>query len=163
MELKALQADLSDLPFMHSLFISEVEDGHFTKELLEEEQQELVRANMESIIVQGVQRDNGMRAQAIIYEEDEQRVGFVILSELEPNKGGNEMYIMAVDKEFRGKGYGRKILDDIIQRIVPHANLFVRCKPDSTVMYQMLIKRGFQHFETDEEGTQFLAKQKASQ
>lgn len=163
MALRTLQADLSDLPFMHTLFISEVEDGHFTKELLEEEQQELSRANMESIIVRGIQRDNGMRAQAIIYEKDEQRVGFVIMSELEPDKGGNEMYILAVDKVFRGKGYGGEILDDIIQRIVPHANLFVRCKPNSTVMYQMLIKRGFKHFETDEEGTQYLAKQKASQ
>ena len=163
MPFKALQADLSDLEFMHSLFISEVEDGHFTEELLEEEQQILVRANLESVIVQGVQRDNGMRAQAIIYEDDEQRIGFVVMSELEPNKGGNEMYIMAVAKEYRGKGFGGKILDDVIQRIVPHANLFVRCKPDSKIMYQMLINRGFTKFETDDEGTQYLAKQKESQ
>ncbi len=163
MELKALQADLTDLPFMHSLFISEVEDGHFTKGLLKEEQQELSRANMESIIVHGIQRDNGLRAQAIIYEKNEQRVGFVIMSELEPGEGGNEMYVMAVDKKFRGKGFGSMILDDVIQRIVPHANLFVRCMPDSIVMYQMLIKRGFTQFETDEEGTQYLAKKKASQ
>lgn len=162
MTFKALQADLSDIDFIHEVFMQGVEAGHFPEELLEEEQQSLVRGNMESVITQGIQRDNGLRAQAIVYEDDEQRIGFVIMSELIPKMGGNEMYVIAVDKNYRGKGYGNKILDDIIQRWVSHSDLYVRCRPDSEVMYHMLTKRGFKHFHTDVEDINYLVKKKES-
>ncbi len=156
MALKLLQADLSDLEFICDLMLEETRAGHFAPRHMDPNAPELFRENLRSIITHGRHLDQNLRAQAIVVEEDGQRVGFVIMSEMFEGRGGNELAAIVVAKAFRGRGYGSRILDEVLGRWLPHAEVHVQCLPASETLYRMLLARGFEHFDTTDTGLRLL-------
>ena len=161
MALKLLQPDLSDIDFICELMLDAARHGHFNDEILKESYEQALRHDIEYLLAKGRRRDEDLRAQAIIIEDDGNRIGFAIMSEMYEGDGGNELYILAVAPEYRGRGYGAQILDELLDRWLPHAEVFAQCLPASETMYQMLLKRGFSHVKTTDDGTRLMRSGKA--
>ena len=98
---------------------------------------------------------SGLRVLPLIFFKQQSRVGMVMMSEISPGQGGNEIHLAFVTHKHRGKGYGSQMIDHILgQR--RDVEVYVRCAPVSQCMYEMLIRRGFQYEYTNEEGHRVL-------
>ena len=139
------QAVTSDAPFIQSLLLSGSRKGHFNPKLLE--RRDALRNEVESIIHQGRLHQSPLSAWAWIFRHGSLRVGMSILCEISHGVPGYELYALAVHKDFRGNGYGRIILDEMLYYYAG-ADLYARCLPASETLYQMLLRRHFEHLYT---------------
>jgi ribosomal protein S18 acetylase RimI-like enzyme len=88
-----------------------------------------------------------------VYEHEDKRIGFLLISEGPENKG-NELWMAAVDPEYRNQGHGKTMILNVLNQFKgKNLFLFARCSPKSEIMYQLLTKNGFKLFETGPEGT----------
>lgn len=117
--------------------------GHFLLVRDAARARQQVREIFTSIIRQGINCDNGLRAYVMVFEHQQKRVGFVTMSEINSSHGGNEIYTFLIDKQFRGRGYGQIMMSEIIKRIQPYADIYARCFDTSTTMIRLLLKNGF--------------------
>jgi GNAT superfamily N-acetyltransferase len=158
--LKLILPDATDLVFMRELLIDGAQHGHFSKKIVEEPN--YIDNTLASIVKSGRLFDRPLRAQAIIFEHNRQRVGFAVMAEVEANRGGNEIYIFAVDSKLRGQGYGRAMLNEILHRW-SLVDVFARCYPASEHMYQMLLKAGFHYLFDMKDGARVLRRLKVGE
>lgn len=139
--LDVFAADSSDLKWMSRLLIHASNKGHFIVENTRAGR-DFQKANLQSIIINGMRLDEPLRSQAMVFEDNQQKVGFVVMSEIYDGYG-NEIYMFIVDRDYRGKGYGRQMLDEIIRRWHPTSAIQARCHKQSGQMTSMLKKSGF--------------------
>jgi GNAT superfamily N-acetyltransferase len=139
---KVFIADHTDLDWMTRLYLHAASHGHFATQNTAEGYN-VVRKNIFSIVTAQKIVDLNLRAQALVFEKDKDKVGYVVMSEVEPGKGGNEIHLFVVDEKFRGKGYGRLILEEVIRRWHPLIDIYACCFPASQLMATMLTKAGF--------------------
>lgn len=151
--LHLIQPDASDISFMQQLLVQGAQRGHFSSRILEVPN--FINNTLMSLLRNGRLYDKPLRAQAIIFEHNKSRIGFAIIAEVETNQGGNELYAMAVDEPFRGRGYGRAMLNEILRRW-SGVTLYARCFPASQRMYEMLIKSGFEFLFDSKDGARVL-------
>lgn len=148
-------AQINDLTFIMNLIITEAKNGHFNSEILSSIGKINFQKDLSSILTNKT-RLNGITAYALIWEENGKPVGFIIMSGLEGNKG-NELWMVAVSIEYRNKGFGEKMILEILSNFKnKNLILMARCSRNSEVMYQILLKNGFQHHETSENNTRAL-------
>lgn len=139
--LNVFAADASDLQWIYRLLINASARGHFNI-VNTRSGREWQKQNIHSIVHNNRRIDADLQVQTLVFENDAGKVGFVIMSEVE--KGyGNEIYSFIVDKEFRGRGYGRYMLNEIIERWHSDVTIYARCFPPSLLMASMLRKSGF--------------------
>ena len=145
-------ANIGDLDFIYDLIMNGAKQGFFNRKF-----QQLPAAahglRLEiSLILESRIRPNGLKASGIIYQHKGQPIGFVLMSAGEKNKG-NELWMVAIHKDFQKKGYGKKMVQGVLDKFKGlNLMLFARCSPESEKMYQLLLKNGFAHVETSEEG-----------
>ena len=149
--LKVFAADESDLDWMFRLFVHAANKGHFVLQNNRESRAK-IRRNISSIISQHLMSDYNRRAQAMIFENDHGKVGYVVMSEIKAGRGGNEIHLFVVDQEMRGKGYGRFMLDEVIRRWHPAADIYARVFPLSKKMAIMLQNANFSNEGKNREG-----------
>jgi GNAT superfamily N-acetyltransferase len=140
--LKVFSADESDLDWMFRLFIHAANKGHFVLDN-NQDGRARVKRNISSIITHQLITDYNRRAQAMIFENELGKVGYAVMSEIKAGRGGNEIHLFVVDREMRGKGYGRFMLDEIIRRWHPAADIFARVFPSSKQMASLLRNTNF--------------------
>lgn len=162
MELKSTMhryANIDDLDFIYGLIIDSAKDGHFDRRLYTmPEAARGWRVELASIISER-KRINGLFASAIVYDVDEVPVGFVLMSAGEGNKG-NELWMAAIHPEHRGRGHGTRMIRGVLDQFKGrNLILLARCAPASETMYRILLKSGFQHAATGEEGYRGLTYQ----
>jgi RimJ/RimL family protein N-acetyltransferase len=139
--LNVFGADASDLQWMYRLLINASNKGHFKVDNTKEGR-EWAKHNLHSIVFNQRRLDENLQAQAMVFESEPGKVGYVVMSEVEEGYG-NEIYIFIVDKAFRGNGYGKAMLEEVIARWHPDSTIYARCHPASTVMADMLRKYHF--------------------
>lgn len=149
--LRVFAADESDLPWMYRLYIHAANKGHF---LVADKNSGLIdiRNNLKAIVLEKAVKDLGLRAQAMVFETEQARVGYVVMSEIRAGMGGNELLMFVVDKKMRGRGYGKYMLNEVVKRWHAAANIYARCFPASSIMSDMLKKANFSNIGKNNEG-----------
>lgn len=148
--LQVFSADLTDLQWMCELYFNAARNGHFAIDSLNPKVRKLAETNIRSIIEKQLMSGN-RRAQAMVFENNSERIGYAIVAELEAGKGGTELHIFIVDPKAQGKGFGQKMLSEIISRWHTITDIFMVCFPKSTTMKHMINKAGFVKIDEDDE------------
>lgn len=145
-------ASIANLDLIYELIMDGAKHGYFNREF-----QKLpaaangLRLELTSILENRL-RPNGLPAYGIVYEHEDRVIGFVLMSAGEGNIG-NELWMAAIHPDFREKGHGRKMVQGVLEQFKGRKlMLFARCAPESKRMYQLLLKNGFRHVATGDEG-----------
>ena len=80
-----------------------------------------------------------------------------MLSEILPGVG-TEILALAMDETFRGGGHGAALLDALLNGPLQDQPVYARCHPESQRLYEMLMRRGFDHRQDGEHGVRFLVR-----
>ncbi|MGI3744888.1 MAG: GNAT family N-acetyltransferase [Janthinobacterium lividum] len=151
-------AEVRDLEFIYKLILEGAANGHFANAFLTPQGSKGLKLNLVSILTHKRRLDSDMPAYGVIYHEDGKSVGFIINTSIYDSKG-TEIWMMAIHRSYRGSGCGSALLDEILRHMVGYNGLIMaRCHPSSNIMYNMLVKRGFEHKDTGKEGTRILVK-----
>jgi len=153
------QADESDVNFLLTEITLASAEGFFDPQLALPEHIMSLRKNIHSIITHGQRLDEPLRAQAMMLEVNGVRVGFAIVSEISSAEGGNELYVFCVARDHRGNGYGKFLLDNIIERW-SGVDFYCRCAAKANKMFRMLQNRQFEHLYTTDDGNRVLRRNK---
>jgi len=150
-------ATIADLKFIYDLIIDGSKNGHYDRRFSEmPEAANGLQVNLTSILTQKIRHD-GQIAYGIIYEYQNKPVGFVIMAAVKNNKG-NEIWMASIHPDFRKQGFGKKMITGIFDQFKgKNLILMARCAQESKVMYQMLLKNGFKHYDTGKEGYRVLS------
>ena len=154
-QLQLIRPDVSNIGFIHDLLVAGAHQGHFSARLLEKT--EFIHNTLSSLLNHGRLYGKPLRAAPVLFAHNNVLVGFAIMAEVEVNQGGNEVYAMAVAQAFRGRGYGRTILQEILQRW-SSVTLYARCFPASQQMYHMLVNSGFVFLYVRPDGSRVLCR-----
>jgi len=93
---------------------------------------------------------------SLIAQHGAEPIGHAILTEVQGTPG-IELYAMALDDRFRGRGWGSALLDLLITQFLPQNGMMTaRCYPRSVVMYELLVSRGFEYFMTLRSGLRVM-------
>lgn len=149
---KVFAADLSDLQWMCELYYQAARNGHFNVDYRKPNFRKMVESMLQSSIEHQIMPDK-RRAQSMVFEYNNERIGYAIVAEIDAGIGGTELHIMIVDPKFRDKGFGKLILNEIIHRWHSITDIHVVCYPRSSAMKHILSKYGFHLGEQDNEGT----------
>jgi len=158
LKLHTYRADLSDLAPICSEIIIAAEHGHFCLNPLQSNAIQWSHRNIYSVIEYG-HFENGLSAIPIVFEFKNQPIGYVIMSEVAPGSGGNEIHIFIVPRAYQNQGYGTHMLTNIMKERKT-VDVYARCAPASEQMFYMLQKRGFKYIEDNEEGFRILLRSK---
>jgi GNAT superfamily N-acetyltransferase len=159
--LKVFAADETDIDWMINLYLDGVQNGHFLLDMANQDYLKICQRNISSIVYIRQIIDFQLNAYAMIFEDNGTKVGYAVMSELNAGRGGNELHLFIVDKQYRHKGYGSLMLAEIIKRIQPVADLYVRCFPASSQMKSLLVKNGFRYSHTNNDSADVYILQKA--
>jgi RimJ/RimL family protein N-acetyltransferase len=89
------------------LIIEGAKAGSFEPNVLEESMRDYLNKDIESIIVHGRRTDENLEAYALIFQDKEKFVGFVIISDMPPQLPGLELYGYYLIRSYRGLGHGK--------------------------------------------------------
>lgn len=145
-------ARIDDLDFIYELIVEGAKDGYFDKRLYTMSAAASgLRVELTSILARK-QRANGLVAYAIIYEFENRPVGFILMAAGEGNKG-NELWMVAIHRKYRDRGHGTRMIQGLLDQFRgKNLVLSARRAPASESMYHILLKHGFKHVTTGEEG-----------
>ncbi|CAE1141657.1 GNAT family N-acetyltransferase [Serratia sp. Tan611] len=140
-----------DLPFISKLIFDAAKNNHFSRELRSPIRWFFFKRNLNSMVIKD--RDNGgFTTEVYIWEKLNLPIGFVILA-WDP-LGGWELRMAAISSEYRGKGYGREMLDNFLSKFMKDKEtLYARCYWESKVMLGYLKRRGFKQLSADKTST----------
>ncbi|MDH5446885.1 MAG: GNAT family N-acetyltransferase [Gammaproteobacteria bacterium] len=152
--LTAVYASDADYDFIRKEIILGARKKHFAFSVKDPEDMRFVEENIRSAIHHHC-FTSGLRVQPILFMKKQRRVGVVMMSEVSPGKGGNEIHMVFVGHKHRGKGYGSQMIDLILAERQDVA-VFARCTVASQCMYEMLERRGFEYQYTMKDGFRVL-------
>lgn len=150
-------ASLMDIDFITSQILAGARKGHFYPTLANNKT--LLRQIVQSIIQRGVQDAGGLFAEAMVGWHGNQRVGTTIITDTEKTDNSIELAVIIIKKEFQGQGFGRELLDALLQRWIAHKTIYARCFPVSEKLVQMLLQRGFIIVDVTDSGTRLLKRE----
>lgn len=159
--LKAALARVEDYHFMHKEIFLCARKKHFGFSIRNLSEVEFVQKNIRLAISQRC-FSNGLHVLPVIFMRQQSRVGMIMMSEMAPGQGGNEIHLAFVAHKHRGKGYGSHMLDYILKQR-EDVDVFARCAPVSQRMYDMLQRRGFEYQYTNGEGHRLLMRPKCQE
>jgi RimJ/RimL family protein N-acetyltransferase len=152
--LKVFAADSTDINWMVNLYLDGAKDGHFLLDMSDKNYLDICQRNINSIVLQKQIIDFRLQAYAMIFEDEENKIGYAVMSEIQSGIGGNELHLFIVDRDHRNKGYGNRMLSEIIKRIHPIADIYIRCFATSTAMKSLAQKNGFRYSHTNSENAE---------
>lgn len=145
-------ATLDDFQFIFMLVRAEATNGHF---FLDPASVASFRLELQSILASLVRKD-GTHAYSLIYEEDGEPIGFVIVSFNSVNKV-YELWVSAIWPRHRDKGKGKAMVAELLSHFKgKNIDLMARCLPASEAMFHVLICNGFRHVDTGQQGVRAL-------
>ncbi|HDJ1438109.1 TPA: GNAT family N-acetyltransferase [Serratia rubidaea] len=148
------RATKDDLPFISKLIIDGAQKKHFNRKVLTPMGRFLYKINLKSMVLKGCGYSQGYkrRMEAFIWNKNETPIGFVVIAQ-QPD----ELLLAAISPEYRGKGYGREMLDTfLIDYIARKRMVWARCYPASKIMKDYLLRRGFEIYNTSKSGDLIL-------
>jgi hypothetical protein len=134
-------ANQSDLGFMHSCILYGARKGHYAFNADNPEVVQRMKSETQEVISNGKLAD-GRHATASIFTLGNSRVGMVIICEAAPYAMASEIYALSVVKLYQHRGYGGRILDNVLEQHLYH-DVYSRCLPASAAMKKLLVGKGF--------------------
>lgn len=157
--IKITKAELDHRDKIVELILEGAKAGSFDPNILEESMRTCLEKDIESIIVNGRRTDDNLKACASAFQDKEKFVGFVIISDMPPQLPGRELYGYYLIPSYRGRGYGKQLLQKIMENVQAECrDFYVRCRPEATVMYHLVEKFGFTNIGATETGAHILHK-----
>ena len=145
-------ASLDDFQFIHTLVLAEANNGHY---FLDIDAVASFRLELKSILASRARQD-GTHAYSLIYEDDGEPIGFVIVSFNSVNEV-YELWISAIWPRHRDKGKGKAMVSELLSQFKgKNIDLMARCAPASEAMLHVLISNGFRHVDTGPRGVRAL-------
>ncbi|MGD8616312.1 MAG: GNAT family N-acetyltransferase [Gammaproteobacteria bacterium] len=154
-------AGSKDIDVIHRLLVSEARLRRFDQRLAQEPYSSALRKNLDHIRRKSRRLDQDLPAQLLIWEQDGAVAGFVVSSAMTPEKTGNEIWMFAVLPEFRGRGEGSRMKNELLAQLHPRVDVFARCPPGAKQYMQMLLRRGFLPQDSAERGMHIFKLPKA--
>lgn len=149
-------ATSQDIDVIHQLIVAEAAQGRFDRRLADEPYRASLRKNLNTIRKRGRRLDEEVSAQLLVWEDDEaEMAGCLINSAILPGLG-NELWVVAIVPEARGRGEGSRMLHEALACLHPHVDIFSRCAPEAQVLYQMNLRRGFLPLDVTEQGVRVM-------
>lgn len=88
--------------------------------------------------------DGWYRVTTRVLRVDGRFAGFIMIRHAAFGEKGSEIYMMAIEKEYRRQGLGELILRQVVaERPIGH-RIFAHCLPESVAMIGLVKKLGFQ-------------------
>ncbi len=144
-------ADPRTIDRIHSLLLQEAGQGHFEPRMLEPVRAANMRNNLLSMMQKQERTDENLRAELLVWTEQDREVGWLVNSEI-VRGAGNELWMLLIQPNQRGTGAGGRMLDAAITALQDKVDVYARCYPTSTVMIGMFERRGFQRLDSDDCG-----------
>jgi len=145
MSVSVSKAKSEDIAFMAEQILAGAREGHFDPRLADAGGQILIQNDVRSVVERNRRFDDAdLTAQAFIFREGGDVVGFAVVSDTPPQLAGKELYAYYIVPEHRRKGHGKDLLERLKGRVFSKGDgLFVRCLPNSQSMYELLEGAGF--------------------
>ncbi|MCG6939271.1 MAG: GNAT family N-acetyltransferase [Gammaproteobacteria bacterium] len=140
-------AKLTDLGFINSCILYGARKGHYSFNAENPEMVKAMKSETRSVISDGLLSDK-RRASASVFTLQHDRVGMLIMCEAMPDSRAYEIYALSVAKNHQHKGFGRQILDRLLEHFIYH-DVHARCMPVSETMKKLLQCRGFVFYSED--------------
>ena len=115
-----------DIDVIHELLVAEARLGRFDQRLAQEPYSSMLRKNLNHIRRKGRRLDQDLAAQLLVWEKDGAVAGFVVNSAILPG-AGNEILMLAVVPEFRGRGEAQKMKAELLAQLHPFQSSLVLC------------------------------------
>ena len=150
-------AGINDLEFIYDQIMDGAKYGYFNRKSHQIPAiAKKLKLELTSILKNKV-RLNGLSAYGVIYELNDECIGFIIMSVDKENKG-DELWMAAIHPDYRNKGHGKKMITEVLEQL-KESDLIItaRCAPESEAMYQILLQSGFRHLATSKGGYRGLA------
>lgn len=148
-------AGSKDIDVIHELLVAEARLGRFDQRLAQEPYSSAVRKNLNHIRRKGRRLDEDLAAQLLVWEKDGAVAGFVVNSAILPG-AGNEILMLAVVPEFRGRGEARRMQTELLAQLHPRVDVFARCPAGARLYMEMLLRRGFLPLDRTDKGVRIL-------
>ena len=147
------KASEDDIQFILQELTKGAEQGHFTKAFLDKKERSNYRT-MFSNLIKGIgfitATEHGYEAKSgslwIFHSSQSlEKIGYLFISERFVGSGENdlELLIAGIHEEHQGKGYGEKMLKELLEMIPSNSNVYARCFKSSVKMVNLLTKFNF--------------------
>ncbi len=157
--IKIKKAKLGHSEKIVKLILEGAQKGSFDPRIQKDSMRVYLEKDIESIIVNERRTDDNLKAWASAFQDKDKFVGFVIISDMPPQLPGRELYGYYLIPSYRGRGYGKQLLQKIMENVRAECrDFYVRCRPESTVMYHLVEKAGFRNIGTNETGVHIMHK-----
>lgn len=157
--------ELKDLDWMYRQYQQAAKHGHFQIAASNDDSDEIIKRNIQSVIEQDVMVDFKLRARAFLFYLKTKKVGFVVMSEIKSIPDSYEIHLFMVDRKRRGQGIGEQMLLYILKEWNVMSDIYARCFPASRAMVGLLTKHGFcfRHDNDEGAGIYFRAASRANE
>lgn len=145
--LKARTANTTDLGFINGCILYGARKGHYAFSVDKPEMVSAMKRETQSIISGGLLTDR-RQAAASVFTQAGDRVGILIMCEAQHGSLAYEIYALSVTKKHQHKGYGRQMLDHVLEHYLYH-DIYARCLPASATMKILLTGQGFVFHQRD--------------
>ncbi|VAW76876.1 hypothetical protein MNBD_GAMMA15-2632 [hydrothermal vent metagenome] len=150
------QATSSDIDVIQQLIINEAAQGRFDRRLAEEPFRTTLRKNLNNIRKRGRRLDEDVSAQLLVWDTDDGEMAGCLINSAIVSDLGNELWVMAILPEFRGRGEGGRLKSAALAYLHPRVDVFSRCAAEARILYQMNLRRGFLPLEVTENGVRVM-------
>jgi RimJ/RimL family protein N-acetyltransferase len=134
-------ANITDLDFIYSCILYGARKGHYAFNAENPDVVNSMKKEIRSVISQQALLDR-RDAQATVYLLDGKLIATLILSQAAPDNDSLEIYAFSVAKKYQGRGFGRQILEAVLDRLL-YTDVYARCSSSSEKMVKLLESRSF--------------------
>jgi len=149
-------ATSSDIDVIHQLVTNEAAEGRFDRRLAEEPYRTSLRKNLNNIRKRGYRLDQDVSAQLLVWDTDDGEMAGCLINSAIASDLGNEIWMIAILPEFRGRGEGGRLKSEALAYLHPRVDVFVRCAAEAQISYQMDLRRGFLPLDVTEQGVRVM-------
>lgn len=140
-------AKLSDIAPVFNLIQDGSKCGFFNNIYLQPRYQAGLAIQLFSVFLFGTIRlPSEMRYKATlrVIRNENAFVGFALTRYLSPRGESREIYMLAISPEYRGNGFGRRLIQSLIYDVECNGTIEAECLPGALPMKRLLQKMGFE-------------------
>jgi len=143
MQLSQRTGQSRDHGFICSSLLNGARKGHFAIRSTDKDINHHLKRQVAQVLAE---QERGQKSgiDIVVYWQNQLRVGFSIVVDIDGLPGGRELHVIAVDRKYHGQGLGSVILDATLTGLIK-TPVHARCAASSSRMYEMLLRRGFIH------------------
>lgn len=151
--LQTSKPTLNELNWMQRLYFQGVADGHFLMPDRGARYKALVERNFLSMVKHGRMNDFNLQAEPLVFRHQGKKIGYVVITDIVRIPDGREIHLFLVDQRWRGQGFGKQMLETVLEHWKGDWDLYIRCFPASTTMIHLIESHGFVYNRQNRDGS----------